>query len=370
MKFAVDLLWVRHNKVGGIETYIRNLLDGFLLLDEDFNFVLLVSKDNAETFKSYLHDGRFSIEECEIESSDVSKRIVWQNLHLGRKIKELGINFCFEPYYCKPILGCRGINFITTIHDLQSRHYPQYVSKIKAIWMRISWFSAIKSSKKIVAISNYVAEDILKNYNKLARGKVVTIRNAASVETDNIVTFDEIKDKFNVEKNNYFFTVSSLLPHKNLDTLLLVMNKIVKDNIALPKKLIISGVGGKEKNSLQDKIIVLDLEGNIELTPFVTDSEMYALYKYCYAFLFPSIYEGFGIPPIEAMLLGTAVVTTRKTAIEEITQGKANYVDNPFDINEWIDRIQHIKYTPLDASVYDKKLVARQYYDLFLNLTR
>ena len=74
------------------------------------------------------------------------------------------------------------------------------------------------------------------------------------------------------------------------------------------------------------------------------------------------------MPPIEAMLLGTPVVTTRRTSIEEVTQGKANYVDDPFNVDEWIDRIQHKQFQALDFSVYDKKNVAKQYYDLFLEL--
>ena len=159
-----------------------------------------------------------------------------------------------------------------------------------------------------------------------------------------------------------------MLPHKNLETLLRVIDKIVKSNIALPRKLIISGVGGKERGNLENKISELGLKDYIQLTPFISNADMYALYKYCYVFLFPSIYEGYGMPPIEAMLLGTPVVTTRRTSIEEVTQGKANYVDDPFNVDEWIDRIQHKQFQALDFSVYDKKNVAKQYYDLFLEL--
>lgn len=367
MNIAVDLLWVRHNQVGGIETYIRNLLDGFCLLDEEFHFTLLVSKDNGDTFQNYKNDKRFSIETCDIRSSNVFKRIVWQNMFFGKKIKELGLDLCFEPYYCKPITGIGNIDFVTTIHDLQALYYPQYVSKVKALWMRISWYNTIKSSKKIVAISNYVGQDILKNY-KFSQGKVVSIYNAASVDTNGIPSSKEIENKYGVKEKEYYFTLSSLLPHKNLETLLRVIDKIVKSNIALPRKLIISGVGGKERGNLENKISELGLKDYIQLTPFISNADMYALYKYCYVFLFPSIYEGYGMPPIEAMLLGTPVVTTRRTSIEEVTQGKANYVDDPFNVDEWIDRIQHKQFQALDFSVYDKKNVAKQYYDLFLEL--
>ena len=142
LKCAIDLLWVRPKQVGGIESVARNLLDGFQLLEDDFEFWLLVAKDNAESFKHYRNDPRFHIEICDIESANVGKRIVWQNLHLGKKIRTLGLSKCFEPYYCKPIFGTRSIDFTTIIHDLQATHYPEYFSKGKVAWMKLSWWNA------------------------------------------------------------------------------------------------------------------------------------------------------------------------------------------------------------------------------------
>ena len=78
------------------------------------------------------------------------------------------------------------------------------------------------------------------------------------------------------------------------------------------------------------------LEQEVTLTGFVDSAERNALYQHCRAFLFPSVFEGFGMPPIEAMLFGTVVITTDRTCIPEVTQGKANYVKDPYDVQEWI----------------------------------
>lgn len=77
LDIAVDLLWLRPKKVGGTEFYIRNLLDGFLRLEEPFHLSLLVSKDNKETFRHYTRDKRFSLLETEVVSANIAGRILW-----------------------------------------------------------------------------------------------------------------------------------------------------------------------------------------------------------------------------------------------------------------------------------------------------
>ncbi|MCI8535434.1 MAG: glycosyltransferase family 4 protein [Hungatella sp.] len=359
-KCAIDLLWVRPKQVGGIESVARNLLDGFLLLNDDFELWLLVSKDNADSFKHYAKDLRFHIEVCDIRSANVGKRIIWQNIHFGKKVRSLGLNKCFEPYYCKPILGTRGVTFTTIIHDLQAIHYPEYFSKGKVAWMKFSWWNAIRTSKTVVAISEYVRNDILAQY-KVRPEKVVTIYDPITVDKNDVADVSIIEDKYGIKKGEFFFTVSSLLPHKNVITLLDVMKEIKDKEIDLPKNLIVSGVGGKSREPLLERIQQLGLSDNVQLTPFIENDERNALYKYCKVFLFPSVFEGFGMPPIEAMLFETPVVTTRKTCLEEVTQGKANYVDDPYDISDWIRKIKMCSYISMDFSRFEITKIAREY---------
>lgn len=367
VKLAIDLLWVRPKKVGGIESYIRNLLDGFSSIEDSFEFWLIVSKDNKNTFVHYEKDERFHIYVCNIDSENVSKRIIWQNLHLGKEIKKLGLRVCFEPYYCKPFLGTQGIDFITTIHDLQALHYPEYFSKGKVLWMKVSWWNAIKTSKKIVAISDYVKNDIIENYY-VDSNKIEVIYNAISINQEEVQSQPYIENKYGVEPDGYYFTVSSLLPHKNIETLIKVFCELKNSSIDLPCNLIVSGVGGKSRCELEKLIIENGLSENIQLTEFIDDSERNALYKFCKAFLFPSVFEGFGMPPVEAMEMGTPVITTRKTCLEEVTQGKANYVDDPYNVYEWIEVIQNCQYHEIDFSLYDKEAIAKKYMKEFKEL--
>ena len=78
LEIAVDLLWLRPKQVGGTEFYIRNLLDGFLQLEEDFHFTLLVSRDNKASLAHYAEDERISLLEADVESANIAGRILWQ----------------------------------------------------------------------------------------------------------------------------------------------------------------------------------------------------------------------------------------------------------------------------------------------------
>jgi len=141
-----------------------------------------------------------------------------------------------------------------------------------------------------------------------------------------------------------------------------MMEKIVHSEYDLPKKLVISGVNGNSAEELKKQIKDKNLQDAVILTGFVSNEERNTLYQNCHTFLFPSVFEGFGMPPIEAMLFGTRVITTRCASIPEVTQSKAIYVDDPYDVDEWIDKIrkESVQGT-LDFSVYDPEKISRKY---------
>lgn len=234
MKFAVDLLWVRPKKVGGTEFYIRNLLKGFMQLKDNFEILLILARDNATTFEEYLADERFKKIVCDVDSSNVGKRIIWQNFHLSRMLKREEINVCFEPVYSMPIISSKKIKYLTTIHDLQALHYPEYQSKFKVQWLKLSWKQTVRSAYKVIAISDFVKEDIVEKY-KVSLDCILTIHNAIDVNPTDVVKFEEIQNKFQVEANDYYYTVSSIEPHKNMEILFKVMGEIKKGASICPQ---------------------------------------------------------------------------------------------------------------------------------------
>lgn len=368
-KIAIDLTWVRHKKVGGTESCIRNLLNGFSQINtNDLLFILLVTKDNYYSFKLYSQFSCFEIYKCNVESSSQIKRVIWQNTKMGKLLKSLNINVCLEPVYGKPVFGVRKIEFITIIHDLQAKHYPQYFNILRITWMKFSWKNAIKSSKKIIAISEFVKKDILLSY-KIPKDRVSVIYDAVLIDRTKCLDIRNL-DKYGIKKNEYYYTVSSLFLHKNIKTVILAIAELKKRNSKLFFPLVVSGIGGKKKKALEELIYENGLQNDIIFTEFVSDSERNMLYKNCKVFLFSSIFEGFGMPPIEAMLLEVPVLTTKCTSLEEVTGGLVNYVDNPLDYIEWANRLESNLSIPTSESVnmlmkkYESDEIAEQYVKL------
>ena len=161
LDIAVDLLWLRPRKVGGTEFYIRNLLDGFLQLEEPFHLFLLVSADNRETFRHYAQDERIELLETDVISANIAGRILWQFFCQNRFLRKRRIRKCFTPVYCRPLFN-GGVTYVNTIHDLQAAHYPQYHPFHEIAYSRLCWWLDVHCSRHIIAISDWVKEDIVK----------------------------------------------------------------------------------------------------------------------------------------------------------------------------------------------------------------
>lgn len=371
MNVGIDLLWVRPKKVGGTESYIRNLLDGFFeYSDNSINFYLFVSKDNKNTFLKYYKRNNFKEVICNVDSSSIYKRILWENLYLDKIANRYNIDIMFIPVYSKPIF-CKGnIKYITVIHDLQALHYPEYFSIIKRLWLKYSWKNTVKSSYKIIAISDFVKNDIIEKFNlNIDESKKIEVIYNPITNLENFEDFKIIEKKYKIEKKKYFYTVSSMLPHKNLITLLYLIKEIKNKYPLLPQKLVISGIGGKSKKEIHKLITSLDLNQNVIITGFIDNKTRNTLYKNSFIFLFPSIFEGFGMPPVEALKLGVPTITTKKTSLYEVTQGKALYVNDPFDVKEWIIKIIEAqklsKNSDLLFEEYSLKNVTEKYLKIF-----
>ena len=366
MRIGIDLTWVKPSKSGGVESYIRNLLDGFLELSDDNKYILLNAKDNYQSFEKYKKDDRVEMILCNTNANDVKEHLIWQNLHQYNILKKNMIDFCFFPVYEMPIYKNKKIKCVTTIHDIQAYHYPDYFSKLENMWFRLGWKQTIKNADRVVTISDYTKHDI-ENHFKHANN-IKRIYNPIVLNDKIKCDFNQLSKKYNIQKNKYYYTVCSLHKHKNLITLINVMEEIKKNEKQIPNILVISGVGGPQKKDLENIIIEKKLEKNIILTSFVSNEERNALIENSNVFLFPSLFEGFGMPPVEAMMLGTKVITTTCTSLYEVTNGKCEYVEDPLSTKEWINKIkkiQKMESKKYKFKEYDKKHIARQYLDLF-----
>lgn len=365
-RFAVDLTSLSRID-GGYGYYTRNLLDGMLELDDPFRVYLITGSDNYNLFSNYESDERFELVRTDCFSASKSKRLIWVNKNLGKLLRSLDIEDCIEPYYCMPVINIRGIRFYTAIHDLQALHYPEFQSFKQNVWLRTMWHLVAKKAYLILTISNYSKSDIEEHFRR-AQGKVHTVYIAVSTAHASRGVFDRLAVTYGVKRKKYYYTVSKLRKNKNFGVLIDMYCELRKRGEDVPK-LLVSGSNGGDEQILLQRLKENGLEEDIILTGFISDEERNALYENAEVFLFPSLFEGFGMTPIEAMSFGTPVITTKCTSLYEVTQGKANYIDDPKDIDEWINKIHNYENhsSELDMSVYKTDYFAKQITDLIVD---
>lgn len=371
MRIAISLIWIRHKVAGGVESFTRNLLDGLVADSSDNNYVLLCSKDNVESFRHYSEDKRFIIYECPVFTNSLKQTLFYESFKLDALVSSLGMDLCFVPSFRMPLFWKKN-KYVVVIHDLISGNMPQLFKWYRRAWLNWATERAWNRAEAVVTISDFVANDLIKRFG--ARDRRTTIYNPILPNRDTI-PFESLGRKYGIVKGMYFYTVSSLAQNKNLITLLKMMTALNRDNAYKDIKLLISGVGlskdAKNRFNVRPFLDYLEengIQNRCVFTGFVSNEERNTLITNCNAFIFPSVFEGFGMPVIEAMELGAKVVTTRCASIPEVSRGKAIYVDDPYDENELLDTIKsHLneKGIPIHFPEYELQNVTNRYLDVF-----
>lgn len=212
-------------------------------------------------------------------------------------------------------------NQIITIHDLSFYENKKWFSKAYTLFYGTTTPILAKNALKILTVSNFSKTEIIK-YLQIDDEKIEVIYNAVSNDFDKCSDTIEISSNVNaILKHKYILTVSSIDPRKNLQRLI---DSFLELNIE-DYKLVLVG-----KTSSLFNIKLNSNSQDVIFTGFVSDSDLSILYKKCEFFIYPSLYEGFGIPPLEAMKNGCAVIVSDIPSLREVCSNAALYV-NPED---------------------------------------
>lgn len=215
-------------------------------------------------------------------------------------------------------------NQILTIHDLISLKYDN-ISLHQRFYFKYLLPHMVKRAKMILTVSESSKKDIV-HYLKCPENKVQIIYNGYNEAVYNYASerTDFIKTNYNV--SNYLLAIGPTYPHKNFETLIKAYNSL-DDSTRIKHPLVIAGGKKKYLKTLKALVSKLNLEVNVRFIGYVPNELMPSLYQEASLLIFPSLYEGFGIPLVEAMACGCPVIASNASSIPEVCGDAAKYFD-------------------------------------------
>lgn len=344
-------------KITGVQRYAREItiaLDRILmntnLTDE---YILLMPKGILE---------KLDLKKISIRCCGCLSGHLWEQIELPYYSRSgYLLNFC----NCAPLIKC---NQTVTIHDAAVAAIPTAYSWTFRVWYKIMYNILGGRLRHILTVSEFSAGE-LNRYFKISREKMLITYNGIE-HLSNIIPNKEIIDKLHLKNKQYILGVSSKNPAKNFHLILEAAKR-------LPNLHFIIAGGMYNQIFAEEEYSEL---ANVEYVGYVSDEELISLYKNAVAFVYPSLYEGFGIPPLEAMSNKCPVVVSDRASLPEICNNAALYCD-AFDVVTLLDAIKSIvqnKNLRMDLidkgqkriGYYSWEREARKIYDLLIEVKK
>ncbi|EPS5376068.1 TPA: glycosyltransferase family 4 protein [Escherichia albertii] len=255
---------------------------------------------------------------------------IWEQIQLPFAIKKNKIDVMIYPYNTGPLIKFEKKRVIV-IHDLiffknnkELPHSASIYQNIGRYYRRLMTGLNIKKADVIITVSEFTKLEICSTFN-INPNNIIVIPNALSDH------WYGIEENSSVCNENYIFTVAGDAPSKNLKRLLSAFSKLVKDNTTL--RLKIAGVKRSKHKYYSDICQELDIINNVDFLGYISIDELKGLYKNAKGFIFASLFEGFGIPLIEAMASRIPIAYSKSTSLPEIANGYGICFD-PYSIQE------------------------------------
>jgi glycosyltransferase involved in cell wall biosynthesis len=345
VKIAID---VRKWRDYGIGTYVRNVVRHLARLDRETTYLLFcnpadepVLRDLAENFMPVV-DGsaRYGLRE---------------HVSIPLKLRRLGAELLHSPHYVRPLL-CT-VPTVVTIHDCIHLLFPQYLPNRMAYrYARFVMGSAVRNSAIVLTVSEASRADILRFYPATDPAKVLVVPNAIDaelLEDPGPEERERVRERYQI-RGRFVLFAGNVKPHKNLERLIRAFARVRAQEGNEDLRLVLIGDDVSRYASLRRTADEAGVRQDVRFFGFVPHQTLAALYRMATLFAFPSLYEGFGLPPLEAMACGTPVVTSRISSLPEVVGDGALLVD-PYSEEEIAQAVSRV----LDDEDLRRRLVER-----------
>lgn len=305
---------INEKEIFGIQRYAYELLQKLDALNFSLRICVLIP-ENGENYLPF--------DSIKIVKYGKNKGAIWRQIDFPvfvKKAKAIGVDLTLGI----PVFG----RYVIAIHDCIIEEFPEdfcgLKAKLKRLWYMIRVRMSVQKSLKIITVSNYSRNKIVEHYG-IRDDKIVVIPNAWQ-HMEKVIPDNSILDELNVERGNYYFTLGSVLPHKNIKWIISAAEQNKNE------MFVVTGSSKFYEDFKQET-------SNVLFTGYISDEKIKALMMSCKQFLFPSLSEGFGIPPLEALSCGADISISNASCLPEIYSDSATYfnpTDYSIDINQLI----------------------------------
>lgn len=340
MKIAIDLRMVKRFQTG-IGNYQDNITFNLIQIDKKNHYILIHNDDEVINRLKEKYRDHQSVSIYKINAGPAT---IKQYLILEGTLRKLNPDILITDIITAPILYNKNIHI--SIHDIIYEHFPQYANlHIKAFY-KILMPYLLRKAKKVITVSKFSQKDISKRFN-IKNNKFIITYNAI----DSKVFYkckksevEKIKKKFKI-KGNYYISVGNIRPHKNIKTLLKAFETL-KDIKETNEELIIVGdvdasLGNNYREQLIENINKNKYKQYIKRLGHISKEDLTILLGGSIALVHPSLFEGFGLTPLEAMACHTAVISSNAASLPEVI-GDAGLMFDPLNIEALSKKMQLI----------------------------
>ncbi len=332
MNIGIDAKCLARNYTG-ISVYCADIIRNLSLIDSKNNYILYSNKPIKIDFEL---PSNFKIKIIASKKGTIFVRYKLKKILIKDKI-----DIFWGPDHCIPRKSKHYQTFLT-VHDLAILQFKKISTVRNTFWIKFFLKKMCKEATKILAVSNTTKEDIKKFYH--IDNKVEVVYAGDSPYRNKEITYtkeesDNILNKFGIDKK-YMLFVSTIEPRKNVLNIVKAFN-IFKDTNNDYKLVLAGGIGWRVESILEE-IKNSKYKEDIILTGYVDPLEKEVLYRNANFFVFPSLYEGFGIPLLEAMSVGLPVLTSNISGMKEVAYDLGFMVDNPLDYEDIANKMSCI----------------------------
>lgn len=312
-------------ELGGNESYAINLIEALAAIDSINQYTLYVTKREAlERFKNRWPN-------FTVRATLPHTPLIRIPLTLSAELRKNPVDVLHVQFTAPLIPPCP---IVASIHDLAFEHLPHTFKRRSSMQMRLTIRHTAKRAAQIITLSEYSRRDIIQTYG-IEPDRISVTPAAASpsfVPVTDQKELARVRNIYGIERD-YILSVGSIQPRKNLSRLISAYSRLrrAQPGAKLPQLVLVGKCAWLYEETLRT-IKELEVSESVILTGYVPQAHLQAIYSGAVCFVYPSYFEGFGLPPLEAMKCGTAVIVGNTTSLPEVVGGAALLVD-PFDVD-------------------------------------